>query len=120
MKDPRLDVDEVLGILRTVALFFGEQRELLKGDDRPSKEEESSTVVFENKFKRANLVTMGIFFSSLVRYDNLICSDNNMVTRSSTRPRISKIVIQYEESKDFARYDMKDTVPSYSMLKVKS
>lgn len=72
MEDPRLDVDEVLDILRTVALFFVEQRELLNGDDSPSKEEESSTVVFENKFKRANLVTMGIFYLRL--YDIIFLS----------------------------------------------
>jgi len=72
LEDPRLDVDEVLDILRTVALFFVEQRELLNGDDSPSKEEESSTVVFENKFKRANLVTMGIFYLRL--YDIIFLS----------------------------------------------
>ena len=57
LEDPTLDIDEVLDIRRTPALFFGEQRDL--NDERPSKEGESS-VLFENKFKSANLVTIGI------------------------------------------------------------
>jgi len=57
LEDPTLDIDEVLDIRRTPALFFGEQR-VLNGE-RPSKEGESS-VLFENKFKSANFVTIGI------------------------------------------------------------
>jgi hypothetical protein len=55
--DVKLEVEDVLDILRTPVLFLGEQR-VMHGD-RPSKAEES-LVLFENKFMRANLVTIGI------------------------------------------------------------
>jgi hypothetical protein len=52
-----LEIDDALDIRRTPALFLGELRVLY--GDRPSNVPESSGL-FENKFIRANLVTIGI------------------------------------------------------------
>ena len=63
-EDAALEIDDPLDVRRTLAFFLGEHR-VLYGDS-PSKDTESSAL-FENKFIRANLVTIGILnLSSLI------------------------------------------------------
>ena len=56
-EDAVLEIEDPLDIRRTPGFFFGEQR-VLYGEN-PSNVDESSVLV-ENKFIRANLVTIGI------------------------------------------------------------
>ena len=55
--DAVLEIDDPLDVRLTLVFFLGEHRVLY--GDRPSKDDELS-VLFENKFIMANLVTIGI------------------------------------------------------------